>query len=490
MSTELDPFFAALRHDAEALPAAAPAHVRELGRRRGRRRALAVGAAAFAAVAVIALVIGVALPHGRPHGGEPATPGPTSTEAPPRFEKLTPVGSAIALGAAVSNRLATVQVLGDRAFVCLQNEAGETSVVAVDLATGRKVWGPLVVATFRDTAVIHWHPRFVVLMGRHDDGTRPDGSVLTLDPDSGKTLLKVDVDAFEQDDIVLGESTLVIGSRGEGTTRGYDLATGQVRWTVPDPSGRIVHSLPMQLPGGPGAAPLRSAFGGSFLATGQFVQFTGDGTAIVRDVGTGAEASRRAGVLSPSGAGGEHDDGVAVGGVLYAVDHGTGATVRATDLTKPGAATTTVYTAAQGARIGQVLACGPGRICLAEQSDNGMRLVDLDTGRRRAVWTRDGVTRDWHALDGQVLVNGLDEPGGIYDAAGKQLLKEPGRRQGWIDPRSALVFTQDDEVLGVTPLNGDPVRLGAIGAALGWGWSRTHLIAVVGDEIKVWRFAA
>ncbi|WP_433222324.1 PQQ-binding-like beta-propeller repeat protein [Dactylosporangium sp. CS-047395] len=473
MSTELDPFFAALRHDAEALPAANPAQVRDRGRRRGRRRALATGAAAFAVVAVIALAIGIGLPHGRPHGGEPATPGPTSTEAPPRFEKLTPVGSPVGLGAAAGNRLATVQILGDRAFVCVQSEAGQVSVAAVDLATGRKVWGPLVVATFRDTAVASWHPKFVVVMGRHDDGTRPDGSVLTLDPATGKPLLQVDVDAFEQDDIVLGESTLVIGSRAQGTTRGYDLATGQVRWTVPDPSSRIVHSLPMQIPGGPGAAPLRSAVGGPFLALGQFVQFTADGTAIVRDVDTGAESSRRTGALSPSGSDGEHDDGVAVGGVLYAVDHASGATIRATDLTidqgKPAAATTTVYTAGPGARIGQVQACGPGRICFTEQRANGMRLVDLDTGRRRTVWTREGVTRNWHALDGQVLVNGLDEPGGIYDAAGRQLLKAPARTQGWIDPRSALLFTTGNEVLGVAPLDGEPVPLGAIGPALGLG---------------------
>jgi hypothetical protein len=158
-----------------------------------------------------------------------------------------------------------------------------------------------------------------VIMGRHDNGSRPDGTIFALDPATGTMLMHPDVDNFEADDVVLGESTLVIGARRDGKTRGYDMATGRVQWTVPDPASRIVDGLAMQSAAGTPPESQRGGFGGPPVATSQFVQLTADGTAIVRDLATGAESARRAGAVIAA-TGDSRDQLLAVDGILYVID--------------------------------------------------------------------------------------------------------------------------------------------------------------------------
>jgi hypothetical protein len=473
--------------------------VRRLGVRRRRRTSLVAVATAFVVVGAVAIVLGVGLPHGRPT--DPATPTPpAATEAPPTFGKLAPVGSGIAYGTSKPPQYGTVTAMGDRAFVGWQDEGGQISVVAVDLTTGRAVWGPIRLGTFHDFAGVYWHPRYVLVMGRNDDGTKPDGAIVTLDPQTGRTLLHVDVDGFESDDIVLGETTLVIASRSDGITRGYDLGTGRVRWAVPDPPSRIVHSLPMQSAAGPPFTAQRNMLGGVPLATRQFVQLTADGTAIVRDLATGAEQARRTGAVSTVAADGRRDEVLAVDGTLYGVDHTTAATIRATNLTRK-TAPATIYTAGNGSRIGPPSWCGPARICFSEQGDPSLQgLVGFDTDHRKVLWRQDGFVSGAQTVDGRVLVNYRDPPGkhraALYDAAGRQILNDRAQANsaGWIDGGSALLFGQasagqDTELLGVTPLDADPVPLGTISGNAGCGWNRTHLVCATATGVKVWQFA-
>ncbi|GAA4264262.1 outer membrane protein assembly factor BamB family protein [Dactylosporangium darangshiense] len=500
MSTELDAFFAALRRDADEVPAAPPDAARRLGRRRRRQAAVVAVVAVFAVVGTIVVAIGAGLPRGQqpPAGPSPVTP--TAAQKPTTFQRLAPVGAGIGLGQLQPPRLATVVTMGDRAFVCLQSESGQTSVVAVDLATGRAAWGPVHLADFSDTAAVYWHPRYVLIMGRHDNGSRPDGTIFALDPATGTMLMHLDVDNFEADDVVLGESTLVTGARRDGKTRGYDMATGRVQWTVPDPASRIVDSLVMQSAAGSPLESQRGGFGGPPVATSQFVQLTADGTAIVRDLATGAESVRRAGAVSAA-TGDSRDQVLAVDGILYVIDRDKHGTIRAADISGPAAATD-VYTATNGVQIGQPVWCGPNRICFEELGKPGDEHVTaLDTAAQKVRWRQDGSIFRLQVVNGQVLLNLMTQSGdlrnAVVDASGRQILSEQAQTgtAGWIDGNALLVIGPGDRdsptsVSGVSPLTGGPVQLGVVDDNRGCGWSRTHLVCATITGIKVWRFAA
>lgn len=508
MSTELDAFFTALRHDADEVPAAAPDAARRLGRRRRRRAAVIAVVAAFVVVGTVAVAIGAALPKAQPQpagtptgtpSGTPAGP-PSGTPAvaltPTTFRTLAAVGPGIGFAAAQPPRFGTAVTTGDRAYVCWQSETGKTSVAAVDLRTGRAVWGPVHLADFADAAVVYWHPRYVVVIGSNDNGSEPDGTAFALHPDTGKVALRVDIGSA--DDLVLGESTLVLGARQDRETRGYDLATGQVRWTVADPPSAVVHSLGVVTAAGGPLESQRGEFTVPAVTASQFVQLTADGTAILRDVATGAESARRTGAVSAAAAG-QVDDVLAVDGVLYVVSRRQPGVIRAVNLSGAPAATT-LYTAAPGVELGRLLWCGAARICFAETSQEVDRFVGFDPVGRAVRWQQDGSAGRAQVVNGMVLLNlmahGGDTRSAVVDADGRQVLGEQAQAgaAGWVDGLAVLLLETGRDgsavaVSGVSPLNGKPVALGTVEGSRGCGWSRTHLVCVTLAGVKVWRFA-
>lgn len=508
MSTELEAYFTALRHDADELPTAAPDAARRRGQRRRRRAAVIAAVAVFLVVGTVAVAIGATLPKAQPQPagtptGTPAAPSagpPTATPAaaltPTTFTKLAAVGPGIVFPAAHPLRFGTAVATGDRAYVCWQSETGQTSVAAVDLKTGRAAWGPVLLADFDDTAVVFWHPRYVLVIGSQDNGSEPDTTVFALDPGTGKVLLRVDVNSA--DDLVAGESTLVLGSRQDRETRGYDLATGQVRWTVADPPSRVVHSFGMLTAAGPPVESQRGEFTVPASVSSQFVQLAADGTAMLRDVATGAESARRTGAVGAV-ASGELDDMLAVDGVLYVVARQQPGVLRAVNLSG-SPAPATLYTAAPGAELGRLLWCGAALICFAETSQDADRFVGFDPAGRTVRWQQDASADGLQVVNGMVLLNlrtrGGDQRSAVIDANGRQLLGEQAQAgaAGWIDELALLVLgTRRDgsgvDVAGVSPLTGKPVALGTVQDSRGCGWSRTHLICVTLAGVKVWRFA-
>jgi hypothetical protein len=490
MSTELDPFFIALRHDADGLPTTTPDLVRRRGRQRRRRIALTASFAAFVVLLSVALVAG-----NRPDRKEqpaPPVPADTPTSTPIKFDTLVPVGPGIRLGGSESADMGLPVIVGNRAFVSWKTEDDNLTVIAaVELATGRKIWGPVELASFSAITTPLWHPRYAVVVGRNDNGSRPVRTVFVLDPDTGRMLLRVDVDKLGIDHVLLGESTLVVGARSDRTTRGYDLATGQVRWTIPDPPSGIARIVPMEHSPGPSIAWQRNRLVGAPYTVREFVQLTTDRAAIVRDIDTGRETARRSGAVV------DINTAVAVDDVLYSVDEASRNRVQAVDLTGSDPART-VYTATPGVTVHLPTVCGTSRICVGEREESGgTYLVALDTIANTVRWRQAGQYEVLSIASGQVLME-LDERSAIFDPSGRQLLNEQAQRASamWIDDQAVLLVRYESVdastrtvLLGVSPLDSDPVPLGTILDVRGCDTSRTHLVCITVNDIKVWRFA-
>lgn len=498
MTTDLDPFFEALRHDADALSSGEPQTARRLGRRRSLRTV------AGAAVGVLVLVGGITVAVRGGGGDREEVPHPaTSTTVPGRvvaFDKMVPVGKPVTLPAGGTSRLGTVATVGDRAFVARQAEKGELDITAVDLITGKAAWGPKKVATFDDAAYVVWHPRYVLVLGRQDNGTRPDGAVIVLDQRTGNELMRLDVDNFERDHVLISESRLFVDSRADKLLRAYDLGTGQVRWSVPDLPSATVHVSPMLTAGASELAGHRSQLDTASVYTfTQLVQLTADGTAIVRDAATGTELSRHAKAASVAGTDDQHDDVLAIDGVLYTATLSAPSLLRATDLLV-GGATRSLYAGEAGAGIHALTPCGAGRLCFTEYRENpaSHQIVSLDTATGKPAWRHDYDPHDLRVVGGMVLTGtyaGRDDgSSALFDSAGRQLLTDLGSKgmASWLDTNALLIFRpagdSSREVLGLSPVTGQPTPLGTVDAA-GCGWSTTHLICVTPEGIKVWRFA-
>jgi hypothetical protein len=244
----------------------------------------------------------------------------------------------------------------------------------------------------------------------------------------------------------------------------------------------------------------RGGFGGPPIARSQFVQLTADGTAIVRDLGTGTESARRAGATRGD-SGGSGNQALAVDGILYVVDHDKPGTVRAVDMSGPAAATD-VYTTANGMQVVRPLWCGPTQICFEEQGSSGdEHVTGFDTASRKVRWRENGSILRLQVVNGQILLNLMTRSGdprsAVMDASGRQILSEQAQTgtAGWLDGNALLILGGRDRdapvsVSGVSPLTGGPVQLGVVDGNRGCGWGRTHLVCVTITGIKVWRFAA
>ncbi|MBB5872216.1 hypothetical protein F4553_005650 [Allocatelliglobosispora scoriae] len=499
MTADLDPFFAALRQDADAVPTGVPA----VARRRGRSRTLRTVAGAAAGVLVLVGGVGVAVRGGS--GSDPdIAPQPVASHSVPG--PVIPFGSLRQVGEAVTvdgpTRVTTIPTTADRAFVGRQTEDdGKLTVTAINLSNGRVAWGPKTIGTFGDAAFVSWHPRYVIASGRHDAGVRPDGSVTVLDQKNGKVLMRVDVNNFEEDHVIIGESLMIIDSRLDRTIRAYDLATGKVQWSLPDGGNPTVHLMADSSTAAMGDVNSnrgRFSPGADFGFT-RIVQVTTDGTAIVRNARTSAEVSRHPKAADPAGQD-AHDEMLTIDGVLYTSRINATAVIRATDL-RPGGATRQLYTN-DAASAHSLTPCGTGRLCFTEFAEGDRSgkygLTSISTTDGKVAWRRNVESRDLRTVNGLLLVSispgQSDMVSTVTDSDGREVLSAEGRRGDayWLDTNALIIFRgfgkNGYEVFATSPIAADPVLLGEVDGVGECGWNTTHLICVASGQIKVWGF--
>ena len=322
-------------------------------------------------------------------------------------------------------------------------------------------------------------------------------------PAPRKVLLHVEVDNFEADDVVFGETMLVLGSRVAHNTRGFDLATGQVRWTVPDP-GRRDRAQPAD--GELGRIEARRT--AHQPADRQLPRRQGVCAAHHRWRSDPARSRHRAG--SPPGEGGEHrrlrlrarrHDRGRWRALRRDPRHGG----EADPGNGPGEtriAERVLHTAEPGTTIAALTACRAARICFTEngQGDGEVahNIIALDTTTGKVLWKQDGVTRDLRVVGDRVLATILvgrvtRRARSSTRPAASSSTRGARRASPWLDPEAALIFRPSrdgtsTEVLGLSPLTSQPTSLGTLTGGRGCGWTTTNLICVTPDGIKVWRF--
>jgi molecular chaperone HscA len=487
---DLDRLFQALQLDADLIPSADVSVIRASGRRRRLRRATA-GAVAVGIVLGSVLVGPAIWPKTtRP----PANPAPTAVT----FAPLRDVGGEEdTFGTQTSSRPKTVAtaVMNGRGYVVWLDENGVPSVAAVDVASGRRIWGP---ATL-ESAPTSWAavlplPQVVVVVSGFDDGDH--AAVTGLDPTTGERLWQRNFGAV---DGLLYETAVVLADRSTGVMQAIDMRSGRTLWTVADPSGSLLTVLGMQSSVGVSGV---SNYLPPVYTDHRLVVVGGDSMLRVYDALTGQlQGSRTA----------AGNEALAYDGTVFAVRDST-STVPNQVLAYQAIGTDAarvVYQSPHGtSRLRALSPCGARRICLVEGygTNNGAdaEVVAVDLDHRVSVWRT--LSGDLDALTpmGEYVL-GRSDGGlvGLYGADGGTVLVPQGTafRADRVDPGAVLLLrpqTEDalqaadaTEVVGVVVATGEQISLGRIRIRpSSCSWDARFLLCATGTGFQVWRFAA
>jgi molecular chaperone HscA len=486
---DLDRLFQALQSDADLVPSADVSVVRALGRRRRVRHTTA-------SLVAVALVVGAMLvgPALRPKAATPpADVSPTTVT----FTPLRPIGSEdLTFNIVGSGRPTSVAtaIAGGRGYVVWQGDNRVPTVAALDVATGRRIWGPVTLDPATGWTGIYAPPQAVAVFNASTDGT--GGTITVLDPTTGELRWQRKLHAL---DGVGYESAVVFADRSTGVTEAVDWRSGRTLWKVTDPSGSLVTVLGMRTTedmSAPGPYPIL------LYSDHRLVEVGGDRILRVYDALTGQLLGSRPAL---------GNEALAYNGTVFAVRDTTGAVPNqvlayqaiGTDVPR------TVYQSPQGSpRLRSLAPCGAGRICFIEgYGVNGgadAELVAVDIDERASVWrtysgdldlltpmgervlgrTDDGLVGLYGADRATVLApGGSDDVADRVDAGSVLLLRSA--------PKEASQSARDTDVVGVVVSTGKQIALGRIRISpTSCSWDTRHLLCATGTGFQFWRFAA
>jgi molecular chaperone HscA len=485
---DLDRLFQALQSDADLVPSADVSVVRASGRRRRVRQTTASVVAA--ALAVIAVLAGPALSR--------ATRPPADvTGTAVTFMPLQATGGeAVRFDTAGSGRPTSIAtaVASGRGYVVWQGDNGAPTVAALDLPTGRRLWGPVTLDPTTGWTGIYAFPQTVVVINGSADGN--SGVVTVLDPTTGQTRWQRRLHA---DDGVAYESAVVFADRATGVTEAVAWQSGQTLWKTTDPSGSLVTMLGMRTSQdmtAPGPYPALP------YVDHRLVEVGGDGILRVYDALTGQLLGSRTAL---------GNEALAYNGTVFAVRDAT-ATVPNQVLAYQAVGTDaprTVYQSPHGTtRLRSMAPCGARRICFIEGyglnggADADMVAVDLDA--RASVWRTHAGDLDLLTPMGErVLGRTNDGFVGLYGAEGATTLVQDGSANvaDRVDSGSVLLLRSatneasqsapDTDVVGIVVSTGKQIALGRIPISpTSCSWDTRHLLCATATGFQVWRFAA
>jgi hypothetical protein len=482
---DLGQLFGALQSDADLVPSADVSVIRALGRRR-RIRQTASGVVAVGLV-VAAVVAGPAL-------SPTAKRSPVDTPAGVTFAPLRTVGGEdITYGAEApgSLQVVTTTVADGRGYVLWQSDHGVAKAAAVDLGTGRRLWGPVTVDASDGWMAIYAAPQAVAVIAASDAGA---ARMTVLDPRTGDKTWQRQLGVF---DGLAYDSAIVLADHSTGTTEAVDWRTGETLWTVTDPSGSLVSVLGMRV-----SNDLSQPGSNLPYSDPRLVEVGGDRTVRVYDVLSGQLLGTRAAL---------GNEVLAYNGTVFSIRDSTATVpnqVLAYDVLRTDVPRV-VYQSPHGSpRLRAVVPCGTRRICLVEGygTNNGAdaEVVAVDLDARASVWrVRSGDLDALVPMGDRVLGRAGDGLTGIYGADHSTVLVPRGSA-GYadrVDSGSVLMLrpasdetqqaANDTYVVGVSVATGEQIALGRIEV---WpsscSWDLRYLLCGTATGFQVWRFTA
>ncbi|WP_018351376.1 PQQ-binding-like beta-propeller repeat protein [Longispora albida] len=461
MSADLDQLFGSLRADSDRIPLPLAAGARARG---GRRRRNSVIASVLAVALVAAGVTSGLLLTGR----EDVTLPPARVN----FVPLEQVGPGVS-GEFPGRTFVWGQAAGGDAYFTWRSETtGQLMVAGVQLPTGKPAWPARELGKYGDFAGSFLAPGVLGVMGERDDGSPLDRRLHVVDLSTGQERWALDFDINQGGDLTPTTGGLLVTGENGGQLRLLDWASGKALWTMPSSQGTVVATT---------------------VATAEAL----DNRPLVLQAPDGALSLLTLPDMQPRPLGQRMQGRLTViGGRVYASTEGGPVTV----LDLAGGAPRPFHTPANGARAGMIQPCGPGLVCVQEESRTGeaMMVLDAATGARK--WQVGGDYGRGRGGPVSTVGDRILGAEGMYSPSGKLLYRSGQAILSPVGPAAALAIQypgspgmgggdQPVQVSGVDASDGHVTPLGTIRAGYGCVADNQYLACPDAAGFKVWRFS-
>jgi outer membrane protein assembly factor BamB len=485
MPTDFHQLFSALGDHAESVPLGGPDLARRRGRERGRNRLIATVAASLVlvTVATMATVLGVRVLRDGLRPAPPARPDQLATE-PTGLHGLKPFGKGVPmdLGTGAAHGFGMASIIGDRAYVAAHADNGTLAVGAIDLTTGNPAWSTRDLGKWGDWNGFQAYPQGLIVIGEHDDGSKPDHVGIVLDPATGQKRWQTNFDSLSLEPF---ESVLAVSEAG--VIRGLDWRTGAEKWRVQSGAVELLSDVRTDSSGGPVA---------HTPGAGDVLAIDSEGTLRRYDSSNGKLRATRPNVGAParnvSQRISEWPEYAAFDGTLYTI------TREPTRLTAYDLSGSTpprlIIEGDPSMALATVWPCGAALVCLIGSPSQDSELIVVDVARQRVRWRVTGNrSTSASAFGDRILTNSAQ----LFDLDGKSLAGDGGGLAGPVSPGRALVIshrldrpTEELQISGMSLVDGERTVLGSIRGGPGLcEWSTTVLVCPTPTGFSAWRFS-
>jgi molecular chaperone HscA len=399
-------------------------------------------------------------------------------------------------------------VVGDRGYIAYAT-GKQLHVAALDMTTAKPLWkGDHAVGDADNWSWLYATPDGVFAGGERYGNSDRSRTVYALDPADGHRRWQVDL--YSDDSLRYYDSVVVVASQHEYAARGYDIATGKVKWKIDYPktqygsANAAVFGVatkadlagPARLDGGPAAPDPGDDH--------RLLLIGADKALRVYDVTTGKATGQRDAV------GEARDTYLGYAGRLFAVTGDDPYRVVAYDLAKLDQQPRILYTAADKNRkvVRDGLSpCGDDRVCLLDSVSSDVKTTQVaavDVGAGKQLWRRPAPGADTLTPMGDRILttNVTGTPASrLYDADSRSVLKpeDQGGAAVRVNAASALVFSAqpssslaDTGLVGVDAGAGGRTPLGTLTRSYGktCSWNERAIVCAADKNFTVWRFAS
>ncbi|WFE31701.1 Hsp70 family protein [Micromonospora sp. WMMD975] len=389
-------------------------------------------------------------------------------------------------------------MLADRAYLAWSLPDDRLNVVAVDPATGRKIWEKPTPASADRWAGIRALPDGVAVVADASGSSTPR-PLLVLDGGSGAQRWAVDIHG--DDEILPGADTLVWVDRAGNRLVGLRLDDGRPRWTRDNPRSEYGDTRTVVVPVGTGAA----LDGAAYADGSPRAPWSGSADRLVQ---VGADRSVRVlamtdgKILRSRGNVADLDDPVAArDDRLYVAESGRSLRLVSYDLGALGVPDVLYEATEAGSRAQALVSCGEHRACLLEVPSAGAddaRVVVATEGEDSRHWPAPR-TRRLVPLGDHLLAE-RDTPRDavtLFTPDGTVRLSDRDGVAVRLDAGNLLLFDkepsgyEDDRVLAGLAVDGKPYEMGKVTQirSESCSWNTEMLVCGAEKEFRLYRFA-